>query len=161
MAGGERSVLGSPAGDPNLTWNNRQVADVPRDKRGKALQLYDRVQAGEESVRKGRKATVTRVYPDSAGCIDIRVLFDGDSEEEPVHGSCVELLPKVERTRDFTVTASVEVVIIALLRRIHGLTAPGPARVSFTENELARAEQVHLGRRGDGHRLELWVIGDT
>jgi hypothetical protein len=62
--------------------------------------------------------------------------------------------------QDFTVCATNDAVIVALLRRIHGLCRPsGP--VVLTANELARAEQVHLERRADGHKLELRIVGDT
>lgn len=63
--------------------------------------------------------------------------------------------------RDFTVSASTDAVIIALLRRLRGLAEVTSGPVSLTANELARAEQVHLERRADGHKLELWVVSDT
>lgn len=58
------------------------------------------------------------------------------------------------QTRDFTCTASYETVILALLKRLGG-------KAGISANELARAEQFHLDRRADGHKLELRVIGDT
>jgi hypothetical protein len=56
--------------------------------------------------------------------------------------------------RDFTISVSADTVIAALLRRVGG-------RAAFSVAELARAEQLHLERRGDGHKLELWVVTDT
>lgn len=63
--------------------------------------------------------------------------------------------------RDFTVGASTDAVIIALMRRLRGKIDASPAGVVLTSGELARAEQVHLERRADGHQLELRIVGDT
>lgn len=60
----------------------------------------------------------------------------------------------IDDSGSITVTATAEVVIAALVKRLGG-------RAGFTANDLARAEQLHLERRGDGHTLTLWTIGDT
>jgi hypothetical protein len=72
----------------------------------------------------------------------------GDGGERPA------AIPRRERAKDITVSATTDTVIIALLRRVGG-------RAAFTVNELARAEQAHLERRADGHKLSLWTVGDT
>lgn len=67
------------------------------------------------------------------------------------------------KVKDFTVSCSTDAVIIALLRRLRapGSRVPGAHPVVLTAAELARAEQVHLDRRADGHNLELRVVDDT
>lgn len=63
--------------------------------------------------------------------------------------------------KDFTVSASTDAVIIALLRRLKGLCDTTSSPITLTAGELARAEQVHLHRRADGHKLELRIVEDT
>ena len=62
---------------------------------------------------------------------------------------------------DFTVNASTDAVIIALLRRLRGMAEVPKGPVVLTAHELARAGQVHLDRRADGHKLELRIVEDT
>jgi len=57
--------------------------------------------------------------------------------------------------RDLTVTADPDTVIIALVRRLGGRSA------TFTADELARAKQLTLDLRSDGHTLQLRVFDDT
>lgn len=54
-----------------------------------------------------------------------------------------------------------ETMIKALVMRIYGLIAPGPAHLSFTHGELARAAQTHLDASDDGCRVTLRVGRDT
>lgn len=63
--------------------------------------------------------------------------------------------------KDSTISASTDAVIIALLRRLHGQCELPSGPIVLTVNELARAEQVHLERRANGHTLELRIVGDT
>ena len=63
--------------------------------------------------------------------------------------------------KDFTVNASTDAVIVALVRRLKGLCDTSAGPITITAAELARAEQLHLERRADGHKLELRIVGDT
>ncbi len=62
--------------------------------------------------------------------------------------------------RDFTVSASTDAVIVALLRKLHGKCSAATP-ITLTAGELARAEQVALERRANGHTLELRIVEDT
>lgn len=48
----------------------------------------------------------------------------------------------------------------ALVLRVYGSAAKS-AEVSFTVNDLKRAEQTHLSTEHDGHRIRLMVTRDT
>lgn len=62
--------------------------DVPKDEDGHVLKVGDRVTPGRVSTST-RVGTVTYVYPDCAGCIDVRVVYDGYEEWVAQHGSCL------------------------------------------------------------------------
>jgi hypothetical protein len=54
-----------------------------------------------------------------------------------------------------------DAIIVALVRRIHGITRPGPAKTVFTPAEISRASQQHLEITWCENSLEVRVISDT
>lgn len=54
-----------------------------------------------------------------------------------------------------------DTIIKALVRKVHGMISPAPARIVLSAGELGRAEQCHLHLAWDEHNLEVRVTGDT
>jgi len=66
-----------------------------------------------------------------------------------------------ESAIDLPACATPATLIKALILRIYGLIGPGPAHVSFTHGELARASQAHFHAGDDGARMTVSVRRDT